>query len=139
MNWGDASAFLSLPISAVAALYAIKARGDSRRSADAAVRSAQAEEAALQLQQAAAQPAVVLRIRGSAPGIYRLVNGGDMAARNLSIHAADAGTVLWDPAPPGDLEPGDSREFLAATPANKPSRLRFTWDGQQRPVHVDWP
>ncbi|WP_030300446.1 hypothetical protein [Streptomyces katrae] len=115
---------------------------EARRSADAAEQSAQAGERqasaaaeSLALQQEAARPKVVLRVRRIGKGMFQLQNEGTATAVGLLLHPDDEDIVErhedWGLA----LPPNDTRE-VCFSGADVPSKLRFTWEGQDVPEFV---
>ncbi|MFE1349556.1 hypothetical protein [Streptomyces sp. NPDC058757] len=164
MDWGDIPAWAAFGLSGAALLVAWKARGDGKRSADAAEasaaearrssdaseRSATAAEASLALQQQeadarqaaeaeAARPRVRLALHWHRGQIFHLVNEGSAPAENLQL------LTISDDASP--LEPltrlgvGEGAEFLIMTglAGGAPTTLEFIWDGQEEPVRLRIP
>lgn len=138
MNWGDAPTWIASAAAVVATFVALKARSDGKRSAAAAVRSADIAAESLRLQQEAAQPKVVLRIDRSSNGARLLTNAGTASANGLMLHPDDEFHVAWEESL-GDLASGDVRPFYITAAAAPPSRLRFIWDGQPSYVTVAMP
>lgn len=148
MEWGTVPAWVTVIVAAVAAGISLLSWRASRRSAQAATRSADASTRsantaaeALEFQREAARPRVELKVYPAAKHIYRLQNDGKAPAVELAMPFDDAQQIQWAGFNPigATLAPGESYEFLAAAPANKPSNLRFAWLGQEGWVHVPVP
>lgn len=122
---------------------------EAKRSADASERSAQAAEGStaaavqgvqiaadsLSLQQEAVRPKVELRIRQAGSGFFQLTNVGRAEAVGLALHPDDE--VLMEALEPWSdrLAPQASR-LISFRGAGWPLQVRFTWDGQSEPAHI---
>lgn len=149
-DWGNVPGWIAVVVSAIGSAIAIrissKAKKAAERSATAAeksaangARSADTAAEALQLQQQAAVPKVDLRIHPSGRGVYRLKNDGEASAEALELHPNDDARLQWDGPRPTELAPGESADFLAASPADKPSSLRIRWAGRADYAHIPMP
>jgi hypothetical protein len=112
---------------------------EAKRSADAAFEGVRVANASLALQQESVRPKPQLRIDRVGNGLWRLINGGMAAAENIAIHEDDATSVFWDEPLGERLAPGESRDLSVVAVASPPSFLRFVWDGQPEPHHVQCP
>src|SRR5881392_2035264 len=164
MSWGDAPAWVALVLSAVAVWVSCRARGDGRRSADAAeesarqavrsadaaLRSAAAEEATLaeqrraaeeqrQAAEEAARPRVQLVIQRVGGNEYRVRNIGGAVAAGVTFERVDNFGALVPG--PFDLPPGGSKGFVlfSMDELPLPGELRVTWAGQDTPVPLQVP
>lgn len=151
MDWGDIAGWAAFVVSAGALAVSLKARGDGKRSADAAERSVAVAEAALahQRQQDAARaaeeeergrPRANLRIEHARKAKWQLINDGTATATNVKL--AEAVPALHGPWPDTlDLAPGEVHEFLIAASMQVPFPpvIRLVWDGQEQPMPLRVP
>ncbi|MGW9437962.1 hypothetical protein [Streptomyces sp. NPDC055607] len=149
MSWGDASALAAVLVSIAAAIVAIKARGDGKRSADAAVRSADIAEAALADQRRleaerraaeaeAARPRVHLLVEHMDKELYRLKNDGTAPALNIVFEEEDLPYVFrLKGTGEVSLRGGEAIDFLMA--GSLPPQLFAKWDGQEEYVPLRVP
>ncbi|GGU13092.1 hypothetical protein [Streptomyces violascens] len=154
MEWGDVPAWAALVLSVGAFIVSLKARGDGRRSADAAataaeasVRSADAAEAALAHEQSqaqerrlaeaeAARPKVELAIHHLYGTKYRIVNDGQASANAVMVSDRDLPTTQnLSPGVPSSLAAGEGRDFTMAGGWGRPvpPQLFVRWQDQD-----DW-
>jgi hypothetical protein len=146
MSWGDVPAWAALALSAGAGWVALLARRDSRQSAEASVRSAQAAEASLALQQQEAEE----RRQAALPRVHRVMeheggtawtlrNIGSATAENVTVEAPGGGQPLVN-APRGvTLVPGAGHMLHVLDEydqAQDVTHIMVTWDGQDAPVAV---
>jgi hypothetical protein len=146
---GDIPAWLALLLSGGAFWVSIKARGDSKTSAQASVRSAVAAEGALALQrqeaearrlaeEEAARPRVGLRLAHVEKDAYRLCHDGTAPARNIVFEGEEM-PYVFTLRGTGEvsLEAGEAIEFLMA--GGVPPQLFVRWDGRDEVVPVRVP
>ncbi|MEU6497559.1 hypothetical protein ABZ890_45640 [Streptomyces sp. NPDC046984] len=158
MNWGNAPAWMALVLSGGALWVSIKARGDGKRSADAAatsasasVRSAVAAEGALALQQQetaerraveaeAARPRPSLVVRHFEKQLYHLINEGRASAEGVRFVGELPASVMDAPVEV-KLGPGGVHPFFVAPDFDSPSIavLKVSWDGLDEPVSLRVP
>lgn len=146
MNWGDVPAWGALAVSGIAIWISIKARGDGRVSADAALRSAVAAEETLAAQQRAeaeaAMPRVHLVVSHIDKDLYRLQNDGTATASNIVFDQDDLPPVFrLRGTGEVTLNAGEAIDFLMAGSMGSavPPQLFARWDGQDPAVPVRVP
>ncbi len=165
MNWGDAPAWAAITVSLAAIVVSLKARGDGRRSADAAEQSVQesrrsgdaaersaaaAEEALADQRREAAErraveeevnrPRAKLAIEHATKARWQLINRGTATAED--VRCLEEVPAMVRPWPDGlSLAPGELHDFMMAGSMQRaiPSVIRFLWDGQDEPVPLRVP
>ncbi|MFG2826077.1 hypothetical protein ACGFWI_01120 [Streptomyces sp. NPDC048434] len=142
MDWGDAPAWVAVVGSGFAIRIAWQARGDSRRSADAAVDSLALQRELAEEQRAAAAPYVRLVIDHISGSRYRLRNAGTGVAEDVHIINCGDWPYRFDWHHDGvALTAEESRELRmsGASGMPVPAQLWVTWDGQDERVPVPIP
>lgn len=152
MNWGDATGLVGLVVAAFAAVVSVKTRSDGKRSANAAVasaeearRSSDAAEASLALQRdeaderrLAARPKVGLTVKKGSKNGYVLRNEGGQEAEDVTVVEGQAFRIVRRPEGV-TLRTGESVQFAMlgtdqSGPA--PAHVLTTWRGQDEPVAI---
>lgn len=152
MDLGDIPAWVACALAAGAFIVSLKARGDGKESARAAVRSANAAEAALREQRReaeerraaeaeAARPRPNLVVEYSRGSMYRLCNYGTGPAANVKILERDLPPVVRNLPVDVDLHPDEAHEFLMTGTMGGPvpPQIYVLWDGQDSPVPLRVP
>ncbi|MER5831229.1 hypothetical protein ABT116_10410 [Streptomyces sp. NPDC002130] len=152
MDWGDTPAWVACALSAGAFIVSLKARGDGKESARAAVRSANAAEAALAEQRLAAEeqraadaeaarPQPELVVEYSRGSMYRLCNYGTGPALKVTVLEQDLPPVVRNRPIDRDLQPDEAHEFIMTGTLGGPvpPQVYVTWDGQDSPVPLRVP
>ncbi|GAA2474626.1 hypothetical protein GCM10023100_53110 [Actinocorallia cavernae] len=146
MDWEIVPAWAALVVSVGALWVGLKARGDGKRSADAAERSALAAEAALarqvQAEEEAARPRVALLLEHAGGDAYRLCNEGTAPARNIVFQDEELPAVFrLRNTGEVSLNQGEAIELLmtGSMGAPIPPQLFTRWDGQGEWVPVRVP
>ncbi|MFG2933666.1 hypothetical protein [Streptomyces achromogenes] len=152
MELGDIPARVACAFSAAALVISMKARGDGRKSAEAAVRSADAAEAALteqrreaeerrQAEIEAARPRPDLVVEHTGEHRYRLCNYGTGPASKVTVLEQDLPPFVRELPVDIDLAPGEAHEFFmrATMGGPVPPQIYVTWDGQESPVPLRVP
>ncbi|MFJ6578400.1 hypothetical protein ACIQMY_20815 [Streptomyces sp. NPDC091368] len=153
MDWGDGSALGALLISGAALIVAVKARGDGKKSANAAERSAIAAEETLadqrreaaerrSAEEEASRPRVHLALEHVDRDVYRLMNDGNASALNIVFDEEEL-PYIFKLRGTGEvsLRAGEAIDFLmaGAGDAAVPPQLFAKWDGQQELVPIRVP
>lgn len=143
MGWGDVPAWVALVVAGGAAWIAYLARKDSKESARASVRSADAAESSLALQREdaevrrdSARPRVELTLEYDGGHAWLLTNVGDAQAEDVTVDTTGLEGVLSD-APSGvQLIPNASHKLYISPTFDTadPTHLLVTWAGQETPV-----
>ncbi|MFJ2017153.1 hypothetical protein [Streptomyces nodosus] len=146
VDWGVAPAWAALAVSVGALWVSLKVRGDGKRSADAAERSALAAEHTLarqvQAEEEATRPRVVLHLEHVDKDAYRLCNEGTASARNIVFQDEELPAVFrLRGTGEVSLNQGEAIEFLMAGSMGLPipPQLFARWDGQNEWVPVRVP
>lgn len=152
MDWGDTPAWVACALSAGALIISLKARGDGKESARAAVRSADAAEATLAEQRReaeerraaeaeAARPRPALAVEYSRGSAYRLCNYGTGPALKVTVLEEGLPPVVRNRPIEVDLQPDEAHEFLMTGTMGGPvpPQIYVTWDGQDTPVPLRVP
>ncbi|WP_206508035.1 hypothetical protein [Streptomyces chrestomyceticus] len=151
MDWGDVAGWAAFGVSVGAFVISLKARGDGKRSADAAERSAAIAEEALAHQRQqdadrlaaereASRPRVELRVEHATKAKWQIINVGTATARGVRL--TEEVPALHHPWPSDlTLAPGELHDFLMAGSMQVPipSVIYVAWEGQEDPVPLRVP